>query len=81
MSGLQINVEKTKAAWICAMNKSELKLCHEFKLDWNQNPLNILGVVYTNEVYNIWEHNTEDILHKVDSILRLWGKRKLTLPG
>ena len=39
MSGLQINVEKTKAVWIGAMSKSERKLCHEFKLDWNQNPL------------------------------------------
>ncbi|MEW8548783.1 MAG: reverse transcriptase domain-containing protein, partial [Candidatus Thiodiazotropha sp.] len=81
MSGLQINVEKTRAVWIGAMSKSERKLCHEFKLDWNQNPLKILGVVFTTEVYNIWEHNTEVIFHRVDSILRLWGKRKLTLPG
>ena len=81
MSGLQINVEKTKAVWIGAMSKSERKLCNEFKLDWNQNPLKILGVEFTTEVYNIWEHNTEDILHKVDSIIMLWEKRKLTLPG
>lgn len=74
-------LKNTKAVWIGAMSKSERKLWHEFRLDWNQNPLKILGVVFTTEVYNIWEHNSGDILHKVDSILRLWRKRKLTLPG
>ena len=33
MSGLKINVDKTKALWIGAMGKSEKRLCNEYNLD------------------------------------------------
>ena len=35
MSGLKINEEKTKALWIGSMSRSDLKLCQEFRLDWD----------------------------------------------
>ena len=39
-SGLQINVEKSRAIWFWSMNKSNRKMkCEEYKLDWNQGPL------------------------------------------
>ena len=50
MSGLKINVDKTKAIWIGSMTKSNLKLCKEYELDWNQGPIKILGVTFTPEV-------------------------------
>ena len=31
MSGLKINVDKTKAIWIGSMTKSNRKLCQEYK--------------------------------------------------
>ena len=45
-SGLQINVEKTRAIWIGSMNKSNRKMCEDYKLDWNQGPFKILGVTF-----------------------------------
>ena len=36
MSGLKINEEKTKALWIGSMSRSDLQLCQEFRLDWDQ---------------------------------------------
>ena len=53
MSGLKLNIEKTRAIWIGSMNKSNRILCNDFKLDWNQGPFKILGVTFTTEVFNI----------------------------
>ena len=60
MSGLKLNIDKTKAIWIGSMNKSNLRLCKEYKLDWNQEPFKILGNTYfTPEVFDIhvWDKN------------------------
>ena len=46
------------------MNKSNRKMFEDYKLDWNQGPFKILGVAFTPEVFDIWDHNTTDILKK-----------------
>ena len=81
MSGLKINVDKTKAIWIGSMAKSNLKLCKEYKLDWDQGPIKSLGVTFTREVFNIWDHNSAEILRKVENTLKNWSKRKIALLG
>ena len=81
MSGLKINVDKTKAIWIGSMTKSNLKLCKEYELDWNQGPIKILGVTFTPEVFNIWDHNSAELIRKVENTLKNWAKRKITLLG
>ena len=55
MSGLKLNIEKTRAIWIGSMNKSNRILCNDFKLYWNQGPFKILGVTSTAEVFYIWD--------------------------
>ena len=30
---------------------------------------------------NIWEHNADDIIHKINRMINAWSKRKLTLRG
>ena len=49
MSGLKINVEKTKAIWIGISSNSKRQLCKDYKLDWTQGPFKILGVTFTTE--------------------------------
>ena len=73
-SGLQINVEKTRAIWIGSMNKSNRKMCEDYKLDWNQGPFKILGVTFTPEVFDKWDQNTTDILKKVENTIKTWSK-------
>ena len=41
MSGLKINVEKTRAIWIGSLSHSNRQLCREFKLDWSQGAFKI----------------------------------------
>lgn len=81
MSGLKINEDKTKALWIGSMSRSDLKLCREYKLDWEQGPIKILGVMFTPEVFNIWDLNSRELITKMEKVLQSWSKRKLTLPG
>ena len=75
MSGLKINEDKTNALWILK------KMCKEYNLDWEQKPLKILGVTFTGEVFDIWNHNLDETLHKVNSLINVWSKRRLTLPS
>ena len=81
MSGLKINVEKTKAIWIGSSSYSNRQICRDYKLDWTQGPFKILGVTFTAEIYNIWDVNTNEILTKIENICNQWSKRKLTLLG
>ena len=81
MSGLKINEDKTKALWIGSMSGSDLRLCHNYNLDWEQGPIKILGVIFTPEVFNIWDFNSLETVRKMEKILQSWSKRKLTLPG
>ena len=32
------------------------------------------------EVFDIWDHNLEDTLHKVNSLINVWSKRRWALP-
>ena len=81
MSGLKINVEKTRAIWIGSLSHSNRQLCKEYKLDWSQGSFKILGVNFTAEVFDIWDVNTEQIYTSIESICKKWSKRKLTLIG
>ena len=81
MSGLKINVEKTRAIWIGSLSHSTRQLCMEYKLDWSQGSFRILGVTFTAEVFDIWDINTEQIYTSIESICKKWSKRKLMLIG
>ena len=81
MSGLNINLEKTRAVWIGSMCKSSKTMCKNFNLDWEQKPIKILGVVFTAEVFDIWDQNSDIILEKINSMIKTWSRRKLTLIG
>ena len=73
MSGLKLNIEKTRAIWIGSMNKSNRILCNVFKLDWNQGPFKILGVTSIAEVFDIWDKNTTGIEQKVENSIKTWS--------
>ena len=47
MSGLKINVEKTRAIWIGSLSNSMRQICKNYNLDWSQGPFKILGVIFT----------------------------------
>lgn len=81
MSGLKVNVDKTRALWIGSLSNSEETLCEEHPLDWSQEPLKALGVVFSPLVFNIWDLNSQEVVLKIKNILNKWSRRKLTLIG
>ena len=76
MSGLKVNEEKTKALWVGSMSKLHNQICPEYNLDWEQKTIKIVWVSFTADVCNTWEHNVEDILHKINNMINAWSKRK-----
>ena len=59
--GLKINIEKTKAIWIGSLSNSDRRVCRNYQLDWTQGPFKSLGVIFTTEVFDIWDVNTAPI--------------------
>ena len=40
-----------------------------------------LSVIFSPEVFDIWDHNLDTVMKKVKSMINAWSKRKLTLIG
>ena len=59
MSGLKRNEDSTKALWIGAMCHSEKKCARSITLIGYKKTLKILGVAFTGEVFDIWNHNLD----------------------
>ena len=79
MSGLKINKDKTKAVWIGSRINSTEILCREHNLDWEQGPINIIGVTFAPEVFNIGDINSQDTLTKIETITKTWSLVELLL--
>ena len=53
ISGLKINIEKTKSIWIGSLSNSDNRICRNYNLDWTNGHFKILGVTFTTEVFDI----------------------------
>ena len=56
-------------------------MCENYDLDWSQGPFKILGVIFSSEVFDGWDLNTNEVLNKIENLVAHWSKRKLTLLG
>ena len=63
MSGLNINLDKTKVLWIGTI--SQIKSYVENLIRLGTKTLKILGVIFTPEVFNIWDYNSDIIMKKL----------------
>jgi len=57
ISGLQLNVDKTKVVWMGSMKNSVTKLCPELDLSWEENYFNLLGVTFSKNLNEISDLN------------------------
>ena len=78
ISGLKVNNSKTKAVWIGSKKFSGETFNHRFKLDWNQNNFEILGIIFSCNLDTMIQLNYVKKLKQIDRDLKQWSKRILT---
>ena len=78
VSGLNINVDKTKAVWTGSRKNSKLRFMPEINLDWNPVTFTVLCVVLSTDVLEIVTINFENKLDEMKKVLNAWSRRNLT---
>ena len=81
LSGLKMNVEKTKLIWFGSMEGSKRKLCQDRSLDWDVTEFTILGVNFVVEIERIWHVNMDKKIQEIQRLLTRWKRRDLTILG
>ena len=80
-TGFTINYDKTTIYRIGALKHSMAKLYTQQQIAWTNEPINILGVVVTNQKEDLAKLNYEPLVVKTKNILNSWTKRGLSLIG
>ncbi len=81
ISGLRINIEKTKIMRIGALRETNFILLPEYNVEWTSDSLNMLGVVIANDRSKLTELNYEPKLKKIENTIAVWKQRNLTIYG
>ena len=79
--GLQINYEKSTIYRIGSLKYTDAKLITQRTLAWSNEPLCVLGIYVHEDINERIKLNFGDLYIKVDSVLKLWSSRNLTLMG
>ena len=81
ISGLKINVEKTKAIRFGVTGDSRMILCEDSNLIWTHE-FTLLGIDYNvQNLNNITELNLESKILEMEKLSFIWNSRHLTLIG
>ena len=81
ISGLKINVEKTKAIKFGVTRDSRMTLCEDLNLIWTQD-FTSLGIDYNiNQLHKITDLNLEGKILDMEKLISIWKIRNLTLVG
>ena len=81
ISGLKINVDKTKVVKFGHKRDSSDNICPDLKLIWTEK-FSSLGIDYdVSNLTNITDLNIEPKLLEIEKLIRIWQLRNLTLIG
>ena len=80
-SGLKLNFDKTKVVWIGKHKFSSASIKTRWKLIWNQQTFDLLGLKFHIDLKKMIELNFTDKMVKVKNILKNWSRRILTPVG
>ena len=80
-SGFKINYEKTSVYRIGSIKKTSAKFYTKHKLSWVNDKIDVLGVTICDEKGDTMYQNYEPIVKKVETVLKMWQDRNLSLLG
>ena len=81
ISGLCINIEKTKVIWIGRKKNSNTRYCEEYKLEWNPKTFTLLGIKFSVNLHEMISINYEEKIKEIEKLMVDWSRRILTPVG
>lgn len=79
--GLKINYNKTCVYRIGSLANTNATLYTQKPIAWTNDPVKVLGIDIANDMQEVAQTNYELTISKVESVLRPWVHRGLTLSG
>ena len=80
-SGLKINLYKTKAVWIGCKKYNGETFNHRFKLEWESERFDLLGIKFSLDLSEMAKINFEPKFHQIMILLKRWSSRNFTPIG
>jgi len=81
ISGLNINTDKTKVIWIGSRKNSQLIICPEYNLSWENDIFTVLGVKFSTNLNEIVNINYDSKIEEIQKLFSCWSKRALSPLG
>lgn len=79
--GLKVNYNKTTVYRIGSICNTNATLYTIKPLAWTNDPINVLGVLVSNDTSTLTKNNFQGILERIKVIVSLWHNRNLSLSG
>ena len=80
-SGLCVNYEKSQIMPVGIIKHNYNKLMPECNFQWTEGPIRCLGIDICHRTEDLLKLNYTKSLRKMEDILKIWGRRYLTLYG
>ena len=81
LTGMLISYEKLQIYHLGAIKNSNVKFYSHKKLVWSNLPVNLLGIVISNNQQETYNLNIEPLIVKAQAILHKWSSRDLSILG
>ena len=80
-TGMRVSYDKTTIYRLGSLKDTDAKFYSRRKIQWTNQPVNILGIWVDNDHDKCMEKNFDSLIARVNSILEIWKMRDLSLMG
>ena len=81
MSGLHMNLDKTKVVWIGKKKYSQDTMCVKWGLEWGSSRFTLLGINFSVNLHEMELLNYGPRIKEIENIIKIWSKQTLTPVG
>ena len=80
-SGLEVNYDKTEVLRLGSLCYTDAEFYSGLPVKWSDGPVRILGIQVYPDQKLMAKNNYDELFIKANNILKMWGKRSLSLLG
>ena len=81
ISGLKMNVDKTKVVWIGKKKHSSDQICVKWGLEWGSSRFKLLGIYFSTNLEEMEDLNYNIKIKEIENCLKSWSNQLLTPIG